>query len=85
MSTYHNAMLFICDLYYSRLICYFADDVAELLGGKAIEALAVGNNTYTAHFYSARREENTLILWRKETLRAGFATEEDDGVKDTIV
>ena len=58
---------------------------AEDFWGDTVEALLVGNNAYTTHLYSTWREKNTLILWRKETLWTGFATEEDDGVKDTIV
>ena len=54
---------------------------AEHLWGDAVEALAVGHNAYAAHLHGARREENTLVLWSKKTLRTGFAAEEDDCVK----
>ena len=65
----------------AECVCYLLNHRAEYLWGDTVEALAVGNNAYTTHLYGAWREENTLILWRKETLRAGFAAEEDDCVK----
>ena len=66
-------------------VCYFLDHITEDFWGDAVEALAVGHNAYATHLYGAWREQNTLVLWSKENLRAGFAAEEDDGVKDTIV
>ena len=65
----------------AECVCYLLNHRAEDFWGDTVEALAVGHNAYATHLYGARREENTLILWRKETLRAGFATEEDDGVE----
>ena len=65
----------------AECVCYLLNHRAEYLWGNAVKALAVGYNTYATHLYGARREENTLVLWGKETLRAGFATEEDDGVE----
>ena len=62
-------------------ICHFADDIAEFGWGEAVETLAVGYDAYAAHLYSTWREKNTFILRRKETLRARFAAEEDDGVE----
>ena len=60
----------------AECVCYFLDHRAEDLWGDAVEALAVGHNAYATHLYGARREENTLILWSKEALRAGFFSKE---------
>ena len=62
-------------------VCYFLNHSTQHFWGDTVEALAVGNNTYATHLYGARREENTLVFRRKETLRTGFAAEEDDGVE----
>ena len=55
---------------------YFADDVAESVGGEAVKTLAVGYNTNTAHLYCGGGEENAFLLWRKEAHRARFLAEE---------
>ena len=60
----------------AECVCYLLNHRAEYSWGDTIETLAVGYNTYATHLYGARREENTLILWSKEALRTGFATEE---------
>ena len=67
--------------YLNQFVRYFLDHRAEYLWGDAVEALAIGNNTYTTHLYGAGREENTLVLRGKEALRTGFAAEKDDGVE----
>jgi hypothetical protein len=51
------------------------DHRTEYFWGDTVEALAVGDNAYATHLYGARREENTLVLWSKETLRTGFLSE----------
>ena len=62
-------------------VCHFADDVAEFGWGEAVKTLTVGDNAYATHLYGARREQNTLVFRRKETLRTGFAAEEHDCVE----
>ena len=69
----------------AECVCYLLNHITEYFWRNTVEALAVGHNAYATHLYGAWREENTLILWRKETLRAGFAAEEDDGMKHTVV
>ena len=65
----------------AECVCYLLNHITEYFWRNTVEALAVGYNTYATHLYGAWREENTLILWRKENLRAGFAAEEYDCVK----
>ena len=62
-------------------VCYLLNHITEYFWRNTVETLAVGHNTYAAHLYGARREENTLVLRGKEALRARFATEEHDCVK----
>ena len=66
-------------------VCYFANDVAEFGWGEAIETLTVGYNANTAHLYRSRRKQYALLLGSKKALWAGFAAEEDDGMKHTVV
>ena len=66
-------------------VCYFLNHITEYFWRNTVETIAVSYNAYATHLYGAWREENTLVFRRKETLWTGFATEEDDGVKDTIV
>ena len=65
----------------AECVCYLLNHRAEYSWGDTIETLAVGNNTYATHLYGARREENTLVLRGKETLRTRFSAEEDDCVE----
>ena len=65
----------------AECVCYFLNHRAEYSWGDTVKALAVGYDAYAAHLYSTWREKNTFILRRKETLRARFAAEEDDGVE----
>ena len=59
----------------AECICYLLNHRAKDFWGDTVEALAVGHNTYATHLYGTWREENTLILWRKETLRTRFLSE----------
>ena len=65
----------------AECVCYFLNHRAEYSWGDTVKALAVGYDAYAAHLHGARREENTLVFRRKETLRARFAAEEDNGVE----
>ena len=69
----------------ARVICHFADDVAEAGGGEAFETLAVGNNANARHLYRGRREQYALFLGSEEALRAGFLAEKNDGIEHTVV
>ena len=62
-------------------VCYLLNHITEYFWRNTVEALAVGHNTYATHLYSARREEDTLVLRGKEALRTGFAAEEHDCVE----
>ena len=59
----------------AECVCHFLNHRAEYFWRNTVEALAVGHNTYTTHLYGAWREENTLILRRKEALWSRFLSE----------
>ena len=65
----------------AECVCYLLNHITEYFWRNTVETLSVGHNAYTTHLYGARREENTLVFRSKETPRARFAAEEDDGVE----
>ena len=60
----------------AECVCYLLNHRAEDFWGDAVEALAVGHNTYATHLYGGRREQYALFLGCEETLWAGFFAEE---------